>query len=146
MARTYKKRVSMKGRPRSAAQQAATRKAQAASALKRSARARNTRQKVYATEHAAKETTKKLTPYARINRHSQSVGLAARHKIPGTDRRFVAGINVRVEKISRTTVSDKFVPHTTVRHGRLKSTFAQHKLFDQTIRRRGRSGGRSSAV
>lgn len=153
MARAYKQRVNMKGRPRSAAQQAATRKAQAASAAKRSARAREAKRTIYATEHAAKETTKKLTPYARINRHSQSVGLSARHKIPGTDRRFVAGVNVRVERISRTTVADKFVPHTTARHGQVKSSFAQHTLFKKGITKAGkaaiktgRRGGRSSAV
>lgn len=120
-------------------------KARAVSAARRSARGRNTRQKIYATEHAATQTAKKLTPYARINRHSQSVGLHARHKIPGTDRRFVAGINVRVEKISRTTVADKFVPHTTVRHGKVKSSFAQHTV-SRGLKVGRRKGGRSSAV
>jgi hypothetical protein len=152
MARQYKRRANSNYQF-TAARQEALRKARAASAAKRSSRAREAKRTVYATEHAARQTSKKFTPYARINRHSQSVGLAARHKIPGTDRRFVAGVNVRVEKISRTTVADKFTPHTTMRHGRVKSSFAQHTLFNQGLTRAarsgiktGRRGGRSSAV
>jgi hypothetical protein len=118
-------------------------RARAVSAAKRRAAAghrintREAKRTVRATENAGKQLQHKVTPYARINRHSQSVGFHGRANIPGTGRRLVAGGHIRIEKTSHSTVTDKFIPATSVRHGKINSSFGQHKV-SRTIPKRKR--------
>lgn len=120
-----------------AARAEALRKARVASARSRSAKAQAR------STMRADRSKKRFTPYTRFTRHSQTVGIHGRTKIAGTNRRLVVGAHIRVEKIGRTTVADKFVPRTTVRHGKVKSSFGQHVKEVNIGRRR---GGRSNAV
>lgn len=142
MARAYKK-----GRKSNykftAARAESLRKARAASAA---SRRRNARQRVLASETAGKTLGKKITPYSRFTRHSQTVGIHGRAGIPGTGRRVVVGAHVRLEKIGKTTLADRAIPRTTTRHGKIKTSLGQYSK-EAPLRFRPRSrGGRSASV
>lgn len=50
-----------------------------------------------------------FTPYARVNKRSQTVGVNTGTLIPGTGKRVAAGGYFRLESVSRTSKADKIV-------------------------------------
>lgn len=94
------------------ARQAALAKGRVVSARNRKGRKRVSRGKVYTFDHSKRGQgvaglKKNATPYARVNKHSQTTGFNAGTVIPGTKKRIVIGGYVRIENTSRHGSIDK---------------------------------------
>lgn len=116
-------------------------KARAVSARNRSIRA----QQLRGAAKAIGDSKGKFKPSIRFTRHSQSIKIEGRTRvIPGTGRRFAGSANLRFEKISKQTLTDRAIPVTRIHGGKIKSTLGQYSKEGKIPT--GRRGGRSSAV
>lgn len=112
-----------------AARRAALRKAQLASARKRSAAANARGQGISGLK-------KNTVPYARVNKRSSTVGVNAGTVIPGTSKRVVLGAYARLESTSKETSVDKALARASGPIGRNRYARLAAKKAGKVVSRR----------
>lgn len=126
-----------------AGRQASLAKARIISAERRRANG----QRAKAVKKTLTDSKAKFTPSVRFTRHSQSVKIEGRTRvIPGTSRRFAGSANLRLESTKQQTITDKGIPTTRIRKGRVTSKLADKTLLNKGIKIPKRGTGRSNAV